>query len=203
MLIWIVYLIVVLICSVNILILRHSVVTYCVDHCGAKFEGRIEDAGAQFVLSCQLRQLSDDFSQLHGQAANFSVKMRVQVVTPRNRLEVLLFVFVARYLLCCGDIELNPGPFGKEADKHTTQDTQDETSTTQGDKVRLDPLTVSRHTDKISVQSVPTDMDQDMDLRILEASQEQNEKFQSLQISMNLMRDDMGAVKTDITQVRI
>ena len=85
----------------------------------------------------------DDFSQLHGQAANFAVKMRVQVVTPRNRPEILLFVFVARYLLCCGDIELNPGPFGKETDEHTTQDTQEETSTTQGDKARVDHLTVS------------------------------------------------------------
>ena len=85
----------------------------------------------------------DDFSQLHGQAANFAVKMRVQVVTPRNRPEVPLFVFVARYLLCCGDIELNPGPFEKEADEHTTQDTQEETSTTQGDKARVDHLTVS------------------------------------------------------------
>ena len=38
--------------------------------------------------------------------ANFAFKMRTQVVTPRNRLEVLLFVFVASYLLCCGDVEL-------------------------------------------------------------------------------------------------
>ena len=85
--------IVVLIWSVNIVIFRHSVRTYCVDHFGAKFERRSEDAGEQFVLSCQLRQLFDDFSQLHGQAANFSVKMRVQVVAPRNRLEVLLIAF--------------------------------------------------------------------------------------------------------------
>ena len=69
--------------------------------------------------------------------------------------------------------------------------------------MRVDPQTVSRHTDKISVQSVPTDIDQDTGLRILEAIQQQNEKFQSLQISMNLMRDDMGAVKTDISHVRM
>ena len=187
----------------NILIPRHSVRSYNVDHFGAQFERRSEDAGAQFVLSCQRRQLCDGFPQLHGQAANFEVKMRVQVVTPRNRAEVLLFVFVARYLLCCGDIELNPGPFEKETDKHTTQATQQETSTTNGDKARVDPQTVSRHTDKISMQSVPTNIDQDMGLWILEAIQRQNEKFQSLQISMNLMRDDMGAVKTDISQVRI
>ena len=60
--------IVVLICSVNIVILRHCVKTYCVDHFGAKFERRSEDAGAHFVISFQLWQLSDDFPQLHGQA---------------------------------------------------------------------------------------------------------------------------------------
>ena len=60
--------IVVLIRSVNILTLQRSVRSSCVDHFGAKFEGRSEDAGAQFVLSCQLWQLSDDFPQLHGQA---------------------------------------------------------------------------------------------------------------------------------------
>ena len=171
--------IVVLIRSVNILTLQRSVRSSCVDHFGAKFEGRSEDAGAQFVLSCQLWQLSDDFPQLHGQAANFAVKMHVQIVTPRNRPQIPLFLFVARYLLCCGDIELKPGPFGKETDKHTTQDTQEETATTQGDKARVDLQTVSRHMDKISVQSVPTDIDEDMGSRILEAIQPQNEKFHS------------------------
>ena len=135
--------------------------------------------------------------------SNFAVKMHVQVVTPRNRLEVLLLVLVVRYLLCCGDIELKPGPFGRETDKHTTQDPQEETATTQGDKARVNPQTVSGHTDEICVQSVPTDIDQDMALRILEVIQQQNEKFQSLQISINLMRDDMEAVKTDISHVRI
>ena len=53
------------------------------------------------------------------------------------------------------------------------------------------------------MQSVSRDFDQDMGLRILEAIQQQNEKFQSLQISMNLMKGDVGAVKTDISQVRI
>ena len=60
--------IVVLIRSVNILTLKHSVRSYCVDHFGVKFERRRDDAGEHFVLSCQLWQLSDDFSQLHGQA---------------------------------------------------------------------------------------------------------------------------------------
>ena len=64
------------------------------------------------------------FPSFIAKQANFAVKMCPQVVTPRNRLEVLRFVYVARYLLCCGDTELKPGPFRKETDKHTMQDTQ-------------------------------------------------------------------------------
>ena len=127
--------------------------------------------------------------------SNFAVKMHVQVVTPRNRLQVLLFVFVANYLLCCGGIELNPGALGKEADKHTAQDSQEEISTTKGNKGRVDSQTARRLTEKIFVQLVSTDIDQEMGLRIREAFQQQNESFQSLQISINLMRDDTRAVK--------
>ena len=97
--------------------------------------------------------------------ANFAVELRVLVVTPRNRLQVLLLVFAATYLLCCRDIELNSGSFGKETDEHTTQDSQEETSTTKGDKTRVDSQTVSKPTDKIFVQ--PTDIGHDMGLRIL------------------------------------
>ena len=80
--------------------------------------------------------------------ANIAVRMRVQVVTPRNRLQELLFVFVANYLLCCGGIELNPGALGKEADKHTVQDSQEEISTTKGNKGRVDSQTARRLTEK-------------------------------------------------------
>ena len=41
----------------------------------------------------------------------------------------------------------------------------------------MDLPTVSRPTDKLSVQSVTTDIDQDMGLWTLEAIQQQNEKF--------------------------
>ena len=40
--------------------------------------------------------------------------MLVQVITTRNRVDVLLFVFVASYFLCCGDVEMNPGPLDKD-----------------------------------------------------------------------------------------
>ena len=42
-----------------------------------------------------------------------------------------------------------------------------------------------------------------MALRRLEAIQQQSEQFLSLRTSMNLMRDDMAAVKADIGHVRM
>ena len=126
--------------------------------------------------------------------------MRTQVVTPRNRLEVLLFVFVASYLLCCGDVELNPGPPENETDTQTSQDLQEEAPKTKRHETRVDLQTVST---EIPVRATSTDIEQDMGARILEAIQQQNENFQSLQTSVNLMRDDVGAVKTDINHVRL
>ena len=46
--------------------------------------------------------------------ASFARMMRVQVITTRNRLGVLLFVFVASYSLRCVDVESNPGPLDKD-----------------------------------------------------------------------------------------
>ena len=134
------------------------------------------------------------------QRANFAFKTRTQVVTPRNRLEVLLFVFMASYLLCCGDVELNPGPTGNETDTQTSQDPQEEAPKTKRYETRVDLQTVST---EIPVRATSTDIEQDMGARILEAIQQPNENFQSLQTSMNLMRDDIGAVKTDINHVRL
>ena len=56
---------------------------------------------------------------------------------------------------------------------------------------------------EIHVRATSTDIEQDMGARILEAIQQQNENFQSLQTSVNLLRDDIGAVKTDINYVRL
>ena len=75
--------------------------------------------------------------------ANFAFKMRTQVVKPRNRLEDLLFVFMASYLLCCGDVELNPGPSGNETDTQTSQDPQEEAPKTKRYETRVDLQTVS------------------------------------------------------------
>ena len=37
-------------------------------------------------------------------------KCEKQVITLRNRLDVLLFVFVVKHFLSCCDVEMNPGP---------------------------------------------------------------------------------------------
>ena len=56
---------------------------------------------------------------------------------------------------------------------------------------------------EIPVRATSTDIEQDMGARILEAIQQQNENFQWLQPSMNLMRDDIGALKTNINHIRL
>ena len=101
-------------------------------------------------------------------------------------------MFVASYLLCCGDVELNPGPSGNETDTQTSQDPQEEAPKTKCYETRVDLQTVST---EIPVRATSTDIEQDMGARILEAIQQQNENFQSLQTSMNLMCDDIGTVK--------
>lgn len=122
--------------------------------------------------------------------ANFTFKMHTQVMTPRNRLEVLLFMFMASYLLCCGDVELNPGPPGNETDMHTLQDLQEEAPKTKHYETRVDPQTVST---EIPVQATSTNIEQNMGAWIPEAIQQQNESFQWLQTSMNLMQDDRSS----------
>ena len=42
--------------------------------------------------------------------ARFIAMMRARVVLVKSRLQFTLFVFVAHLLLCCGDIEVQPGP---------------------------------------------------------------------------------------------
>ena len=99
---------------------------------------------------------------------------------------------MARYLLCCGDVELNPAPSGNETDTQTSQDPQEEAPETKRYETRVDLQTVNT---EIPVRATSTDIEQDMGARILEAIQQQNENFQSLQTSMNLMCDDIGTVK--------
>ena len=44
--------------------------------------------------------------------------IRAKVITARNRFDALLLVFVVRYLLCCGDVEMNPGPTEENLAQH-------------------------------------------------------------------------------------
>ncbi|KAL8572593.1 hypothetical protein ACOMHN_017227 [Nucella lapillus] len=51
--------------------------------------------------------------------------MRTRLITVRNRLDVLLFVFVASYFLCCGDVEVNPGPVDSDSPSQQQHDTEE------------------------------------------------------------------------------
>ena len=53
---------------------RYSTRTECGDHFGTKFEAGSEDADAQLVFSCQLWQISDNFSKLHDQARQLRIQ---------------------------------------------------------------------------------------------------------------------------------
>ncbi|KAL8599625.1 hypothetical protein ACOMHN_053684 [Nucella lapillus] len=55
--------------------------------------------------------------------------MRLRLITVRNRLDVLLFVFVASYFLCCGDVELNPGPVDSDSPSQQQHDTEEHSVT--------------------------------------------------------------------------
>ena len=59
--------------------------------------------------------------------------MHVQVITTRNRVDVLVFVFVASYFLCCGDVEMNPGPLDKDdLESKSDNELQDGTTSRTG-----------------------------------------------------------------------
>ena len=67
--------------------------------------------------------------------ASFARSMRVQVITTRNRADVLLFVFVASYFLCCGDVEMNPGSLDKDdLESKSGNELQDGTTSETGDQ---------------------------------------------------------------------
>ena len=132
--------------------------------------------------------------------ASFARKMRVQVIITRNRLDVLLFVFVASYFLCCGDVESNPGPLGKDDLKpQARKEPRDDAS--GADKRPPVPRTVS--TEPTVLRTTPdTGIAPDMASQILDAIRQQSVQFQSLETNMNQMRKDLGSIKTDIGLVR-
>ena len=104
--------------------------------------------------------------------ASFAAKMRMQVITVRNRLDVLLFVLVVRYSLCCGDVEMNHGPTEDNLAQHPqSSDLQD--STPDGpNQVQSDSGTPRKCTADTSVSP-------DMATQILEAIRQQNGKLVS------------------------
>ena len=101
--------------------------------------------------------------------AKFALKLRMHVIITRNRLEVLLFVFVASYFLYCGD--------KRPTDKVTVSRTPVINKTEE-----------EGTTDRRPTQLTPdTSVTPDLATQILEAIQQQNAKYQSLEANMNLM----------------
>ena len=133
--------------------------------------------------------------------ASFARSMRVQVITTRNRVDVLLFVFVASYFLCCGDVEMNPGPLDKDdLGSKSGNERPDGTTSETGVKPQASK-TVSTEL-ATAWPSPDTCLVPDMASQILDAIRQQNMQFQSLKASMNQVRNDLGSIKTDMGLVR-
>ena len=65
--------------------------------------------------------------------ASFARNTRVQVITTRKRVYVLLFV--ASYFVCCGDVEMNPGSLDKDdLESKSGNELQDGTTSETGDQ---------------------------------------------------------------------
>jgi len=100
-------------------------------------------------------------------------KMKTRVITVRHKLDTVIFVFVACYLLCCGDIEMNPGPV-----------TNTETTYEK-----------NKHNNDATPPSTTDSLSSDVATKILET-------VQAMRADMNGMCSDIGSIKTDIGRVR-
>ena len=134
--------------------------------------------------------------------ASYARKTRVQVITTRNRLDVLLLVFVAGFFLCCGDVESNPGPLDKDdLEPQARKEPRDDAS--GADKQPPVPRTVSTEPATASRTTPDTSIAPDTASQILDALRQQSVQFRSLENNMNQMRKDLGSIKTgDIGLVR-
>ena len=116
--------------------------------------------------------------------ASFARNTRVQVITTRKRVYVLLFV--ASYFVCCGGVEMNPGPL--EKDDYGTGDQPQASKTVSTELATARP-------------SPDTCIAPDMASQMLDAIRQQNMQFQSLEVSMNQTRNDLSSIKTDMRLV--
>jgi archaellum component FlaC len=134
-----------------------------------------------------------------GKRVKWVLKMRVRLITVRNRVDFLLFVFVAAYLLCCGDVELNPGPMQNE--QHAPEES------TKVHDSGMTAATGAADTSKTSggppsESAAGTGIPTDVAAEILETLRTQAERFKSMETDMSSMRIDLGDIKSDIGQVR-
>ena len=133
--------------------------------------------------------------------AKFAIRMRKQVITTRNRAEVLLFVFVARYFLICHDVEVHPGPVNNSGAVHSSVDHPKDDATDRTKDKPSAEKTVSD--DCTSPQCSPgTSVPPDMAAKILDAIEKQSKQFQSLQENLNSVSSDLSSIKSDIGEVK-
>ena len=119
-------------------------------------------------------------------------KCEKQVITLRNRLDVLLFVFVVKHFLCCCDVEINPGP----TKENLQDDTPDGPNGVHSDSDTLTPGIPLCNLQGIQAYHL---MWQHI---FWKRYGSRFEKLQSLETNLSLMRNDLGAIKTDIGLVR-
>lgn len=153
-----------------------------------------------FRVSCG--RFVSTYLSFMAQRASHAVKMRVQVIRARGRLDILWFVFVASYFLCCGDVEMNPGPTTDATnvagpDKHN----EGKGDTTNESNQYRQPETVSKQTTPVPT-AIETCIAPDMAAQILKAIQQQGEKFESLETNMHHIQTDLSSIKTDIGVVK-
>ena len=128
----------------------------------------------------------------------FAVSMRIRCVRARNKFEVLLFVSVACYFLCCGDVEMNPGPSESGSSGHEQCDTENPTQhTTAEDNTQTESKQVSGHQETTSqLYSGHAHLGQDLGSTILKEIRKMNDKFEDFQQDIGKIKYDIGIINS-------
>lgn len=122
--------------------------------------------------------------------ASYAFKMRIRVITVRHRLDVCIFVFVATYLLCCGDVEVNPGPATKSSDKLRQTRLQSNRSLSADNHDRTDASKDPWEPSLRDVVQQLTDMNRDM-----------NQRFDTLNGHFDTLNDSVSGLREEVTQL--
>ena len=129
--------------------------------------------------------------------ASDALGLRMRVIKVRNRLDVCMFVFVAAYLLCCGDVEVNPGPPKATNDPRQTR-LQTSRSHSVDDSNRTTTSSDPREPSLTDVILMLTGMKTDMSQRF----DTLNEHFDTLNDSVSCLREEVVHLAQEIENVK-